>query len=547
MHVAEIFRGKKIFLNAPNDVSEVVSCVRYIPLLSEIASELSLIISDTNGLEELIQSTFPDVKVFLPNVLPPFQHDLELDLAKLPLLFNSDSDMARQCYLHPPPDTLARFNNIMEKSAGMTNIGLALYGNPEKPLIDSTTIAQNITLNQRHNTTFFFIPADPDQSESKPPYSNFQDTAGMVHNYCELAALLASLDIIISFDNDVAHLATALGKPLWLLAPHSANTGKLDSWAKFSNVTIFRQPPSGSWKEVIQTIALFRFIQPENPFFVPFSTDNMALEQAAALPAFPTFFFENTSQLTQVLDAELAVFTSVSIETTTVCNLKCSYCPHSTDVAKPPAFMPDDMFFRIIDSLYDYAPTYSGIITPSMYGEPLLDKRFESFIRYARKKFPQAHMELFTNGDFLTPERFFSLREAGIDQYNISQHSPNRSQALSDTLATVEREFNGVLPITINKMLEQNKFNRAGLVDVGLPLEIYGRMAYCDAAYPNLSFDYKGDAIICCNDYQAKHSFGNISSKSVREIWENKRYRRARNMLMLGFLPFQICRACMYH
>jgi 2-deoxy-scyllo-inosamine dehydrogenase (SAM-dependent) len=362
-----------------------------------------------------------------------------------------------------------------------------------------------------------------------------------------LAALLASLDIIISFDNDAAHLAAALGKPVWLLTPYSEKAIKLDSWASFSNVTIFGQPSSGSWKEVIQAIALFRFLQPESSSFIPFSTDHTMFNQSATLP-FPTIHFENTSQLTQILDAELATFTSVSIETTTVCNLKCSYCPNSTDAAKPPTFMPDEMFFRIIDSLHEYAPLYHGSIAPSMYGEPLLDKRIETFIRYAKNKFPLATIELFTNGDFLTPERFFSLRDAGVGHFNISQHTPARSQALSDTLAIVQREFGGEVPITINKMLEQNKFNRGGLVDVeGYSPEICARMSHCIAAYQNLSFDNKGDALLCCNDYQAKHTFGNIASKSIRDIWNGSNYRQIRNMSMLGFLPFPICRVCLNH
>jgi 2-deoxy-scyllo-inosamine dehydrogenase (SAM-dependent) len=248
-----------------------------------------------------------------------------------------------------------------------------------------------------------------------------------------------------------------------------------------------------------------------------------------------------------LLEAELAVFTSVSIETTTVCNLKCPYCPHSTEAAKPPAYMSEEMFFRIIDSLYDYAPSYSGTITPSMYGEPLLDKRFESFVRYAKNRFPQACIELFTNGDFLTPERFFSLREAGVDHYNISQHTPQMSQILLDTLTTVQQELAAELPVRINKMLVQNKFNRGGLVEVERFPDIYAQRTYCQAAHQNLSFDYHGDALLCCNDYQAKHTFGNIASKSVKEIWEDNVYRRARNMLMFGFLPFSMCRICMNH
>lgn len=545
MSMAELFRGKILLIHAPEDVSEVIYSARFIPIAAEYASDIVLMLSDTDGLAELIQTTFPALKVIAPDSSSPLRYDIELDLVKLPFLFINERHRAPIRYLNSSPEILSRFYSLMDHT-GLVNIGLALYGSADGSIIDSLMIARNITMNQRHKSQFYFIPADPNQSESKPPFSNFQDVSELIHNYSELAGLLASLDIIISFENDVAHLAAALGKAVWLLIPHSTKTSYHDLSDVFSNVTSFRQPPSGDWGEVIQNTALFRFLQPERLIFKPFLTEDMILEQPAALP-FPVISFENTSQLPKVLDANLAVFTSVAIETTTVCNLKCSYCPHSTDMAKPPALMPDEMFFKIIDSLHEYVPSYSGSITPSMYGEPLLDTRIESLIRYAKNRFPQARIEFFTNGDFLTPEKFFSLREAGVDHYNISQHTPNRSQALSDTLATVTREIGEELPITFNKMLEQNKFNRGGLVDVEMSQELYARQSYCLAAYQNLSFDYKGDALLCCNDYQAKHTFGNISSKSVRDIWADKAYRQARNMLMLGFLPFPICRVCMQH
>ena len=464
MVTEENFRGKRMLLRAPDDASEVIRCSRCLPIVSKFASNVSLLLSDANGLAELIQTSFPDITVLSTKTSTPSQPDIELDLTQLPNLFVHDLHLIPIPYLHPPEENWVKFHNLMGVK-GKLNIGLAFYGTSDNPLMDITTISNNITLNQRHKSNFFFIPANPNQSASKPPFSSFQDTTEWVHNYSDLASLLMLLDIIVSFDNDVAHLAAALGKPVWLLTPHSGKTNRLHSWDAFPKVTVFRQPPSKDWGEVIQTIALFLLLQPESPSFKPFSTKDMILNQPATLP-FPTLFFENTSQLTEVLNAALAVFTTVTIETTTACNRKCSYCPHSTDLRKPEAFMKEEIFYRIIDSLYEYAPSYSGTIIPCMYGEPLLDKRIESFIRYTKLKFPQARIEFITNGDFLSAERFISLQEAGVDHYNISQHTPKFPQTLSDILSTLQKKYTEKLPITIVKILEQNKFNRGGLVEV---------------------------------------------------------------------------------
>jgi hypothetical protein len=336
-----------------------------------------------------------------------------------------------------------------------------------------------------------------------------------------------------------------MGKAVWLLVSSEASENEIHWWDAFSNVTILSQPHSGNWNEVFETVALFRFFQPSRLSFEPFTTESISLKQPHTLP-FPAISIGHTDELTKLLETDLASFTTVSIETTTVCNRTCSYCPHSTAAAKNPTFMPEEIFFKIIDSLHDYVPSYSGIIVPSMYGEPLLDNRLESFITYARSKFPHARIELFTNGDFLTPEKFFSLRNSGVDHYSISQHTHEMSPRLTATLNTVKQSFTGRLPISICKMLEGTKLNRGGLIDVETP-EQCSKMLYCTSAYPNLTFDYKGDAVLCCNDYQSVHTFGNIAEKSVREIWEESAYRRIRNKLILGFLPFPLCRVCMHH
>lgn len=191
----EIFRGKKVLLRTSDNVSGVIRCARFIPIISGVASDVVLILFDDNGLVELIQSAFPSVKMFLPNTSPPFLYDIELDLVKLPLLLTNYRHLVPLDYLRPPTDKPTL--KVGLENLGMINIGLALYGCAASKQIDSTMISQNITLTQLHNTQFYFIPADPNQSAPKPPYSHFNDIAGLVHNYQDLAALLASLDIII--------------------------------------------------------------------------------------------------------------------------------------------------------------------------------------------------------------------------------------------------------------------------------------------------------------------------------------------------------------
>jgi ADP-heptose:LPS heptosyltransferase len=77
---------------------------------------------------------------------------------------------------------------------------------------------------------------------------DFMDTAGLV----------ANMDLVISVDTSVAHLAGALGKPLWVLLPFSPDWRWLlereDSpW--YSSARLFRQPKLGDWESVITRVS----------------------------------------------------------------------------------------------------------------------------------------------------------------------------------------------------------------------------------------------------------------------------------------------------
>jgi ADP-heptose:LPS heptosyltransferase len=77
-------------------------------------------------------------------------------------------------------------------------------------------------------------------------------------SFAETAALIMQLDIVISVDTAVAHLAGALGKPTWLLLPHNADfrwlIGRRDSpW--YPSMRLFRQPAIGDWPGVMRAVA----------------------------------------------------------------------------------------------------------------------------------------------------------------------------------------------------------------------------------------------------------------------------------------------------
>ena len=83
------------------------------------------------------------------------------------------------------------------------------------------------------------------------------DLSGLLTDYAETAALIAGLDLVIAVDTSVAHLAGALGVPVWLMLPFAPDwrwmLGRTDSpW--YRSVRIFRQARPGDWPGVLGQI-----------------------------------------------------------------------------------------------------------------------------------------------------------------------------------------------------------------------------------------------------------------------------------------------------
>jgi ADP-heptose:LPS heptosyltransferase len=84
------------------------------------------------------------------------------------------------------------------------------------------------------------------------------DYTGELESFADTAALIEALDLVISVDTAVAHLAGALGKPVWILLPFASDWRWMhlreDSpW--YPTARLFRQPRSGDWDSVLERVA----------------------------------------------------------------------------------------------------------------------------------------------------------------------------------------------------------------------------------------------------------------------------------------------------
>lgn len=231
------------------------------------------------------------------------------------------------------------------------------------------------------------------------------------------------------------------------------------------------------------------------------------------------------------------LFKSVEIETTSICNRKCTYCPNYSN-KRPYGYMEDELFYKIIDELSEIG--FSGRFSPHFYGEPLLDKRIVKFIDYTRKRLPNVFIKLFTNGDLLTYDLFLKLITAGIDVFRIAQHDEQPSKTITETLQRIDDKTK-TERIEYVRYFDNDKFlmNRGGLVEVKHDVE----MKFCDYV-SSVTIDFEGNMLLCCQDYMSRHKFGNLKEEKIMDIWNKKHYKSLRDKIMCGVWHLEICKKC---
>lgn len=242
----------------------------------------------------------------------------------------------------------------------------------------------------------------------------------------------------------------------------------------------------------------------------------------------------------------------VEIETTSICNMSCEYCPNytaeQTGKLRPKKNMEISLYHKIVDQLGELK--FSRRFSPHFYGEPLVDKRLVELVAYARQKLQRAQIHIYTNGTLLSQEKFIKLKEVGVDKFYISQHTKEPSKVIEETLNFIKKAFPEFYNenVEYSHVINNNNFfllNRGGLIEVE-PARRPGDMEKSCKMANGLTIDVDGNVILCCNDYYSEYVFGNLNKKSMKEIWNDPDYLRIRAKIKAGIWPLEICRKCTY-
>ena len=252
--------GRTILIRSEQGLGDGIQFVRYVPLLA--ARGATVILECLPELRRLFQGAPGVTHVVARGETPP-PFDLHCPLASLPLAFGTrvESIPAATPYLHAEPLGVKEQATRLVIEGGTLNVGLVWAGNPDhrNDRKRSLSLAQLSTLSRVRGVRFFSLQkGTPAEQVRTPAGMDLVDAAGDLSDFADTAAVVAALDLVITVDTAVAHLAGAMGRPVWVLLPFAPDwrwlLGREDSpW--YPTMRLFRQESPGAWGAVIEWVA----------------------------------------------------------------------------------------------------------------------------------------------------------------------------------------------------------------------------------------------------------------------------------------------------
>jgi tetratricopeptide (TPR) repeat protein len=257
--------GKAIFLHWEGGFGDILQFVRYVLLLRSRTNATRVVLECRPALERLFAaSDFSNIEIVASDgeirAVPP-DIDWQLPLLSLPLALDVTEPLPMpRPYLAAEAELRATWKNRLGARSRF-RVGLVWKGNPghRRDWMRSISCEQLIPLLELPDVEFFNLQVDGRQEEVASLTSKgVVDFTGQIADFADLAALIPELDLVISVDSAVAHLAGALGHRVWTLIPYAPDWRwgiEGDSTPWYPSMRLFRQPKPGEWDSVLRCVA----------------------------------------------------------------------------------------------------------------------------------------------------------------------------------------------------------------------------------------------------------------------------------------------------
>jgi Flp pilus assembly protein TadD len=252
--------GRTLLVTAEQGLGDAIQFLRFArPLAARGARVVAMVPPALRALA----ATAPGIAAAHATGEPLPAYDMQVSLMSLPERLGVARDVATALpYLHADPvlvrDAAAR---VAREAGDALKVGIAWSGAPGNTLNARRSLplaalaplfdAPNVRLFSLKREGELFVPSDADRLDRLVQLPLRNDFDG-------LAALVASLDLVVSVDTSLAHLAGALGKPVWVLLARVPDwrwglQGTDSPW--YPTARLFRQQVAGDWSEPVRKLA----------------------------------------------------------------------------------------------------------------------------------------------------------------------------------------------------------------------------------------------------------------------------------------------------
>ena len=253
----EPLNGERILLHAEQGYGDTLQFIRYVPLVQaaggtvmlEVQSRLRRIAAELPGVTEVVCTG---------DALPAF--DWHCPLLSLPQAFHTEMETipAQTPYLFIPEEAQRKAETLDWPSEGL-RVGLVWAGNPtfaqDRYRFRSAPLPLFRPIFEFPGVHLFSLQVGESTAQLAEAPGEIVDLSPNTTDMADTAGLIAHLDLVISVDTSVAHLAAGLGVPTWVLMPYSPDWRWLQEredtpW--YPAMRLFRQQQPGDWESVIQ-------------------------------------------------------------------------------------------------------------------------------------------------------------------------------------------------------------------------------------------------------------------------------------------------------
>lgn len=264
--------GKTILLHAEQGLGDTFQFIRYAKLIKE-QYNATIIFASQKPLYTIMSHCCPYIDQVATLDAIPAAFDVHAPLLSLPFILKSDEHTIPKDipYIVPNEKLVEEWKQKLGTDTKF-KVGICWQGNSKysTPFLRSVVAAKSIALKQLaplgsvENITFYSLQKENgvDQLSQLPEQFKlvtFDDTFDQDNGrFMDTAAVIKNLDLVITIDTSICHLAAAIGTPVWTFIPEPPDwrwlLNRTDTpW--YPNMRLFRQKKSGDWESVIAEVA----------------------------------------------------------------------------------------------------------------------------------------------------------------------------------------------------------------------------------------------------------------------------------------------------